>query len=123
VRILLDSNVLVRAAADMRLPPRVQAQLDDPGVPAFISVVTLWELSIKVALGKLRLPEPPEAALARMGADELPIRHAHLARLRELPLLHKGPFDRMLVAQAVEEGLALVTSDETLRRYPVAWLW
>src|SRR5215208_5370180 len=97
VRTLLDSHVLVHAAAGVGLPPRVQALLDDPGVPAFISVVTLWELSIKVALGKLRLPEPPEAALARMDAAELPIRHAHLARLRELPLLHKDPFDRMLI--------------------------
>jgi PIN domain nuclease of toxin-antitoxin system len=123
VRILLDSQVLVRAAAAIRLPPRVQALLDDPGVPAFISVVTLWELSIKIAIGKLRLPEPPEVALVRMDAAELPIRHAHLARLRELPHIHKDPFDRMLVAQAIEEGLTLVTADATLHRYPVAWIW
>jgi PIN domain nuclease of toxin-antitoxin system len=123
VRLLLDSQVLVLAAEGAVLPARVQALLDDVGIPTYVSVASLWELTIKVALGKLALPETPEAAVGRMRAAELPIRHAHLARLRELPHLHKDPFDRMLVAQAIEEGLTLVTGDEALHRYPVAWLW
>lgn len=123
MRLLLDSHVVVWSAQGVRLPQRVQTALDDGANPLFVSVVGLWELSIKIAQGRLRLPAPPEAAVEMLEATELPIRHAHLARLRELPFIHKDPFDRLLVAQAIEEGLTLVTSDETLHRYPVAWLW
>jgi PIN domain nuclease of toxin-antitoxin system len=124
VRLLLDSQVLVWSARSTGLiSERARSALGDAGNELFVSVVSLWELTIKTALGKLSLPGTAEEAASRLNAADLPIRRPHLARLRELPPLHRDPFDRMLVAQAVEEGLVLVTSDETLRRYPVAWLW
>lgn len=124
MRLLLDSQVLVWSARSVGLiSERARRELADPRNEIFVSIASLWELTIKTALGKLSLPGTAEEVASRLGAVDLPIRHAHLARLRELPHLHRDPFDRMLVAQAIEEGLTLVTSDETLHRYPVAWLW
>lgn len=124
MRILLDSQVLVWSARSTGLlSGHARRALTDPANELFVSVVSLWELTIKTFLGKLSLPGTAEQVASRLTAVDLPIRHAHLARLRELPHFHKDPFDRMLVAQAIEEGLTLVTGDETLHRYPVAWLW
>ena len=86
----------------------------------FLSAASVWEASIKAAAGRLAAPTPIEEAATDAGIAELPVRWAHARRAAELPDLHRDPFDRMLVAQALEEGLVLLTRDPLVRQYPVA---
>lgn len=121
---LLDGRVLVWSARSTgRISDPVRRAIVDPDNELYVSVASLWALAIETAPGKLSLPGAAEEAASALGAIDLPIRRPHLARLRELPHLHKDPFDRLLVAQAIEEGLTLVTSDPTLHRHSVAGLW
>lgn len=85
----------------------------------YVSAVTIAEATIKSALGKLRLPEGFLSALWESGFEELPLTAAHADRIRELPALHKDPFDRLLVAQAQAERLTLVTADPQCMTYDV----
>jgi len=128
VRVLLDTHAFLWAATgDDRLPRPVAEVVEDPGTRVFISVATTWELTLKVQIGKLRLPSPPAEHFAehieRFRSELLPIHQRHVAALPELPAIHADPFDRMLVAQAIVEDLDLVTGDADLRRYPVRTIW
>lgn len=88
-----------------------------------ISAVSAWEVSIKRALGKLKLEEPVEDIVERHGFLPLPVTIRHADLLRDLPGHHADPFDRLLIAQALEEGLTILTADRVfeLYRVPVAW--
>lgn len=91
-----------------------------------LSVVVYWEIVIKSKKGLLQIPDPVnwwERATGALAGTILSIRANHIAALAALPEIHKDPFDRMLLAQAVAEGLVLLTSDSQIRRYPVATLW
>ena len=83
---------------------------------------TLAELRIKQAIGKLRLPDAFDQEVISLGYDILDLKLARTRWLAELPLIHRDPFDRMLIAQAIEEGLTIVTSDQAFARYPVQTL-
>lgn len=85
----------------------------------FFSAITPWELGIKVELGRLSMPDDVSAALEASGFQALQITTAHAERAPTLPMHHRDPFDRMLVAQAQLEALALVTADQVLSRYEV----
>ena len=125
MRLLLDTHVLLWAlAAPARLPAKVSAAIRDPSNMVHVSATSGWEIAIKVALGKLKADlDEISRAVAEVGFEELPVRMAHARRLRALPAHHRDPFDRMLVAQAIEEGLTLVTRDRQLGAYgvPIAW--
>jgi len=88
-----------------------------------LSAASSWEISIKYALGRLSLPEPPEALvpdrMRRTGVDALPVQHSHALRVASLPKHHDDPFDRLLVAQAQLESLPILTSDRIFNRYAV----
>jgi PIN domain nuclease of toxin-antitoxin system len=117
--LLLDTHVaLWGITADPTLSEEFLDRLrHDPDI--FLSPVTLWEITIKQAAGKLDGP-PNLAELVRdMGFRELPVRHAHAITAGRLPVLHRDPFDRMLIAQATSDGLTLVTRDADIRRYDV----
>jgi PIN domain nuclease of toxin-antitoxin system len=88
-----------------------------------VSCGTLWELSIKVGLGKLELPDGFFAELADLGYEKLGIEDEHLVEYRKLPLHHRDPFDRLLVAQAKAERIALVTCDPEISKYGTALVW
>jgi PIN domain nuclease of toxin-antitoxin system len=122
VRLLLDSQVFLWwRTADPRLTrPIVDAVLGATVV--YVSAATAWELGLKVALGKLRIPEPIEDGVADSGFLELPVAFRHTKAAAALPPVHRDPFDRMLVAQAQQEGLTLVTHDEVLTAYGIALL-
>ena len=98
--------------------------LADPETERYLSAASAWEISIKYAVGKLPLPEPPAIYVPQRmrlsGFEGLAITHAHALAVAALPLLHRDPFDRVLVAQARIEGLTLVTADPTLEAYDVA---
>jgi PIN domain nuclease of toxin-antitoxin system len=124
MRILLDTHVWLWVLGDPgRFSRSGLARLRAPGNTYFLSAASTWEIAIKHALGKLRLPpdgiEWVRSRLARTPATPLPIEHAHALRIAELPLRHRDPFDRMLVAQAQVEGLVLMTSDAVFRAYDV----
>jgi PIN domain nuclease of toxin-antitoxin system len=128
VRLLLDTHVFLWAAVDdERLPGAVRDLILDGGNRVTLSVASSWELTLKVAGGKLRLPLDPaayiESRAEMLSLDLLPIHQRHVAALPELPALHADPFDRMLVVQALVEELELVTGDEVIHRYPVRTLW
>lgn len=108
-----------------RLPHVVRDALLDARYELCASVVSLWEIAAKVQKGKLATQlELLEGRLREIGISRyVPVELAHVRQLSRLPPIHNDPFDRMLVAQAVVEGLTLVTGDAALRQYPVPLLW
>jgi PIN domain nuclease of toxin-antitoxin system len=123
--LLLDTHALIWAlSTPRRLPARVAAALRDPDTDVYVSAVSTWEIAIKSALGKIDADVPAIVSAARAADfDELPVTIAHTARLCVLPAHHRDPFDRLLVAQALEEHLTIVTHDRLIAAYSVARLW
>lgn len=118
-RYLLDSNVLIwLETGNARLRPEILARLDEAEA-CFLSAATAWELGMKVAAGKLRMRSFLAATMRTFRLLELPIRMKHGEIAAQLPGLHRDPFDRMIVAQAQEEHLILVTGDKKLAEYGV----
>jgi PIN domain nuclease of toxin-antitoxin system len=128
MRFLLDTCTLVWVfEGNERIAPQLQADLTDLENEVFFSDVSLLEIVIKYQLGKLRLPKPPSAIilpLARRHMIELwPHDTATILGLEKLPLLHRDPFDRLLIAQARAHQLTLVTPDTKIHQYDVRWHW
>ncbi len=122
---MLDTHALIWAlSAPRRLPERISRSLEDPATVVYASAASTWEIAIKAALGKIHadLDEVVDG-IRRTGFTELSVSIDHARRLGELPAHHRDPFDRLLVAQALHEGLTVVTHDAMLRRYPVPVLW
>jgi PIN domain nuclease of toxin-antitoxin system len=105
-----------------RLRRETRALLADPGNAAFVSAISVWEASIKVASGKLTLSADLLETLEASRFEPLEVTHLHALEAGGLPPHHRDPFDRMLVAQARLEGLTLVTTDRRLAAYDVALL-
>jgi len=118
MRLLLDTHIFLWAVAGSSLlKPPVRRLIEDAD-EAYVSAASIWEISIKARLGKIRAdPRELAAAIAPSGFVELPVTAAHAAGVSELELLHNDPFDRLLVAQALAEPLKLVTVDEVLAKY------
>jgi PIN domain nuclease of toxin-antitoxin system len=93
------------------------------GDDVVVSAVVLWEIAIKRGFGKLDAPEDLFDRLIQAGVDLLPIGPRHANRVGTLPMHHRDPFDRLLIAQAECDGLALVTADDELRRYGIEVVW
>lgn len=128
MRVLLDSHAFLWVATeDDRLPRAVRDLIADMHTKVVVSVASTWELTLKALSGKLVLPAPPAEHFAdhidEFSYELLPIHQRHVAALPELPAIHRDPFDRMLVAQALVEDLDLVSGDEWIRRYPVRTIW
>jgi len=126
MKVLIDTNVLLWGIQhEERLSPRVRTLL--PASDVWISVASLWEIITKVQIGKLTLPTPVgdylSAKLRANGVLVLPISVDHVKRLEGLPLHHRDPFDRILIAQSLEEKLPIITSDPWFARYPVQVIW
>jgi len=119
VKILLDTHVVLWwLMDDETLSPDVKGLIDtEPEV--FVSSASVWEIVVKAAVGKLPVPPDMNDALLASGLRELPIRSRHAWEAGALPLLHRDPFDRMLVAQARCEGLTLFTRDRSVQAYEV----
>jgi PIN domain nuclease of toxin-antitoxin system len=127
LRLLLDTHVFLwYISADPTLPATFRAASQDPANEVYLSVASVWEAVIKHHLGKLPLPAPPADYLPRQrdahGITSLPIREGAMIHLASLPLLHRDPFDRLLVAQALQHELTLVTVDPDIAGYPVSLL-
>ena len=121
---LLDTHALIWAASDpVRLSPVAQSVIESSEHRILVSVVSLWELSIKQGLGKISLPDPFFDTLFDHGYSRLPISDGHLSAYRALPLLHRDPFDRFLIAQAQSEHIPLISNDPEMQNYDVEILW
>jgi PIN domain nuclease of toxin-antitoxin system len=120
---LLDTNVLIWLSSDLkRIPRSVLDVLEDPESALWASTVSFWELAIKHTLAKIDTSIRFDHMEKKLGIRELTISSKYTTELRSLPMLHSDPFDRMLVAQAMVEGMVLVTGDRRLAGYPVAVL-
>jgi PIN domain nuclease of toxin-antitoxin system len=128
MRLLLDTHVLLWwHDQPARLTETAYDAINDLGNDVFISVVNGWEIQIKAQLGKLTLPKPLHVILQEEqvtnGFRLLPVTIEHVYALDSFPLHHRDPFDRLLIAQAHQEGLTLVTHDPKLSPYSVPLLW
>lgn len=121
--LLLDTHVFIwwRTRAP-QLSATVIQQIGSADV-VLVSMASAWEIAIKSASGKLRVPGPVAQAVADSGFTPLPITFDHVERVASLPLHHRDPFDRMLAAQALHEGLTLVTHDRAFTPYALPVLW
>jgi PIN domain nuclease of toxin-antitoxin system len=119
VSLLLDTHVVLWWLTDHpTLSDTIKDQLDhEPDV--YVSAATVWEVAIKQAMGKLKEPADLPERIRDSGFRELPITSEHAIAAGRLPLIHRDPFDRMLVAQAQRENLTLVTKDPHILEYPV----
>jgi PIN domain nuclease of toxin-antitoxin system len=128
VKILIDTSCWLWSLTDPELlNKKARNLLSDPSQTLFLSAASSWEIAVKAALGKLRLPEPPEKYIpSRMAAFSiigLPVEHIHALKVFSLPAHHRDPFDRILIAQAQAESLTILTADRVFAAYDVATIW
>jgi PIN domain nuclease of toxin-antitoxin system len=122
VKLLLDTHVwLWWNTEPERIESNARVQISDPGNDVFLSAASVWEMAIKSRLGKLPLPEPVATYVARRlsrdGIHAVPVTCEHAAAVEALALVHRDPFDRLLVIQARQEGMQLLTVDEQVLAY------
>lgn len=118
MRLLLDSNAYIWAITrPAELSATARRAIEDLENDRFVSIACLWEMTVKRAVGKLSLPDNYMDGVVHIGATLLTINVAHLRQVQLLPLHHRDPFDRMMIAQAMAEGLTIVTRDRAFRAY------
>lgn len=118
MRLLLDTHVLIWWDEGAPMSKRAAAAIRE-AEQVYVSAVTGWEIAIKASLGRIETTRGVTAAVAESGFEELPLRLSHAEALGALPPHHRDPFDRMLAAQAISEGLTLVTRNRALSAYEV----
>ncbi|MDE2717563.1 MAG: type II toxin-antitoxin system VapC family toxin [Chloroflexota bacterium] len=128
MRLLLDTVVFIWLVdGNTRLVESARAAITDPANELYLSAASAWEIAIKYELGRLRLRVPPHEYVVEQRRlhriNSLPITEESTLQVGKLPGLHRDPFDRILVAQAIVEGLTIVTSDRLVSMYPVRVIW
>ena len=124
MRFLLDTHIFLWLNNEpAKLSPALHLICDDPANELFISLVSLWEIQIKQQLGKLKFDVPWQQMLEIQQKDNglvlLPIKLQHIATLEDLPLIHRDPFDRLLIAQAIQEEMTILSADTIFCNYPI----
>jgi PIN domain nuclease of toxin-antitoxin system len=128
VDLLLDTHTFLWFINDdPQLSAEAARRTEDPGARVLVSVVTAWGIAIKLSTGKLKLDRPLEElwphSLAENDFEALDVTSKHVLAVVPLPLHHRDPFDRLLIAQAISEGLHLVCADSAFDAYPVQRIW
>ena len=128
MRLLLDTcTFLWIVTGSSRLSKHAAQRFSDPANDVFLSAVSSWEIAVKYSLGTLRLPASPIEFIPPQrqahGIMDLPLTEEDVLYLPKLPKLHRDPFDRMLICQAVVNSLAVLTPDELVSQYPIRTLW
>lgn len=128
MKLLLDTCTFLWAlSGEPPLPAPVAAMVQDPHNEVFLSAASAWEIAIKFAAGKLRLPEDPARFVPAMRAERgfaaLAVDEESALHLAKLPRLHGDPFDRLLVSQAIVHGMTILTPDPVIARYPARTMW
>ena len=128
MKILLDTcTFLWIITDDPKLSQQARKLFINPDNEVYLSVASTWEIAIKYTLGKLPLPKPPEKYIPskrqQHNIDSLPLNEEATLYLTKLPDLHKDPFDRILICQAIIAGLIILTPDELITQYPLRSMW
>lgn len=127
MRAILDTHAFLWALAGDRRMSRQAREIFVGSADLSLSIASIWEIVVKVQAGKLTLPSPAGRYVIRKLAENrieiLPISVDHLLAVERLPLHHRDPFDRMLIAQSLEEKLPVITADRIFARYPVEVIW
>ncbi|HLM00491.1 MAG TPA: type II toxin-antitoxin system VapC family toxin [Pyrinomonadaceae bacterium] len=128
MKLLLDTHAFVWIhEAPSKISPIALASLSNPSNQLSLSIVSIWELQIKIQAGKFRFKETLEEVIeieqTTNGLQILPVTLAHVLKLENLPLHHKDPFDRLLISQAIVEDMTLVSADANFANYQVNLLW
>ena len=128
MKLLLDTQTLLWFLLDdHRLSGKAREKISDPDALIFVSPASLWEIAIKISLGKYALPAPFESFWEEQFLTNdfalLPISASHAARVVNLPFHHRDPFDRLIIAQSLVEGIPLVSSDILFDHYGVDRVW
>jgi PIN domain nuclease of toxin-antitoxin system len=121
LKLLLDTNALIRWHLDL-LPPAVVRRVERADL-VVVSAVSSWEIAVKRSIGKLKFDDPVEELVAQNGFLGLPVTIRHGDLLRDLPLHHADPFDRLLIVQAQDDGFTILSSDRAFEPYRVPVLW
>ena len=126
--LLLDTHTFLWWTDDSpRLSKKARAAIGRPEEACYLSLASGWEMGIKIGLGHMKVRQQLDSFIAEHlvlnGLQPLPIRLSHVARVSELPFHHRDPFDRLLAAQALEEGLSIVSADPIFTRYGVTRVW
>jgi len=124
MKLLLDTHIFLwYISKDARLPAAFRDTIRHLDNEVFLSVVSLWVAIVKYQIGKLPLPQPPETYLPtqrqKHQISSLDLDEASVSHLVSLPLIHRDPFDRILICQAIEHGLIIATVDEQIPQYPI----
>ena len=128
MKYLIDTVVWLWSLDSLqRVSRRGMEILNSGAEEIYFSAATAWEVSIKASLGKLKLPSPPATCVpaftARQGLRQLPVTYLHAVKVYELPPHHRDPFDRLIIAQAMVENMAVLTADKDFAKYPVDVVW
>jgi PIN domain nuclease of toxin-antitoxin system len=127
VRLLLDTSTFCGSSTTRELSPQARELFVDPENETYLSSVAAWEIAIKYGLGRLPLPQPPDrfipAQREQDGIDPLELDEEAALHLIRLPQLHKDPFDRILVCQAIVHHLIILNSNDLVTQYPVRTIW
>ena len=127
MKCLLDTQIVLWLFEnDDKLSDKAKSNILDPANQCFVSVVSLWEVALKMNIGKYKFPGG-FSALRQLVSDNyfevLPIKDEHLNGLFALPFHNRDPFDRLIIATAISENMTLITSDEEIQKYDVPWLF
>ncbi len=127
MRLLLDTHTLLWFyGGDESLPADLKEIIGDPANDCYISIASLWEITIKISLGKLEISTPITELFSFLERNQfwvVPIEFDHLLHLQKLPHHHKDPFDRLIIAQALSENLPIATKDQFFGHYGLTTQW
>ena len=128
MRLLLDTAVFIwLVEGDARLSGLAQELIVEPSNEVYLSAASAWEIAIKYGIGRLTLRVPPDEYVADQRRlhriESLPVGEEAVLQVHKLPDIHRDPFDRVIIAQAIIEGLAVVTPDPLIKEYPVRVEW
>lgn len=128
MKVLLDTHTFIWwSTSSSKLSSQALSLFQNEQATLMLSLASVWEMQIKLQLGKLSLPAPLPVILSKQQATNaiqlFPIALSHILELSDLPSLHRDPFDRLLVAQARVENIAILTNDTLISQYPVRTIW
>ena len=127
MRYLLDTHTLIwLIESSLKVSHKIKEALKFPGNSVYLSSASLWEIAIKTSIKRLDLRQPFEKLLSDLNSTNiiiLQIENEYLKKVAALPVIHKDPFDRLLIATALAEDLTIITTDENIQKYDVPWVW
>lgn len=128
MNLLLDTHALIwfLNGEDAELSAKAKQLIINPANTSYVSMASLWEMAIKIRLGSLQFEPGYDnlmALLNQNGFELLPVTFQHTRQLLTLPMHHRDPFDRLLIAQSITESLLFITRDINIHQYPIEWVW